>query len=68
MGEILGVPSEKSASDEEVRRKALYVFGMLNWIFMWFDPARDQPVEKLGEEMVALILGGLNSVPTAGGG
>ncbi len=59
VGEILGVPSEKSASDEEVRRKALYVFGMLNWIFMWFDPDRETDIAVLGDEMISLILNGL---------
>jgi AcrR family transcriptional regulator len=40
-----------------VRHLTLFVFGMLNWIFMWYDPARDGPVESLGDEMVALVLG-----------
>jgi hypothetical protein len=41
----------------------LFVFGMLNWIFMWYDPERDQPVERLGDEMVDLLLGGLGAAP-----
>lgn len=59
VGEILGVAPDRSATDEEVRRKALYVFGMLNWIFMWFDPNRETDISVLGEEMISLILHGL---------
>ncbi|MBM4117895.1 TetR/AcrR family transcriptional regulator [bacterium] len=42
-----------------VRRYTLLIFGMLNWIFMWYDPARDGDVSTLGEEMMALVAGGL---------
>lgn len=56
VGELTGDPDET-----RVRHRALFVFGMLNWIFMWYDPARDQPVERLGNEMVDLLLGGLTT-------
>ena len=35
----------------------LYLFGMLNWIVMWFDPERNDPSE-LSESVVQLFLGG----------
>ncbi len=41
------------------RHTALFVFGMLNWIFMWYDPARYGTVEEIGEEMIELILNGV---------
>ncbi len=41
------------------RHLTLFVFGMLNWIFMWYDPDRDGPVERLGDEMASLVLRGL---------
>jgi AcrR family transcriptional regulator len=41
------------------RHQTLFVFGMLNWIFMWFDANRDGPVERLGDEMADLVLHGL---------
>ncbi len=41
------------------RHAALFVFGMLNWIFMWYDPARYGTVEEIGEEMIDLILNGV---------
>ena len=41
------------------RHATLFIFGMLNWIFMWYRPARHGPVEKIGEEMRDLVLNGL---------
>lgn len=46
-----------------VRHQVLFVFGALNWTFMWFDPARDAPVEKLGDELCQLFLDGLTGTP-----
>jgi AcrR family transcriptional regulator len=36
---------------------ALYLFGMLNWLVMWFDPRRNDPAE-LSESLVAFFLVG----------
>ncbi|MHC4778912.1 MAG: hypothetical protein ACYTFG_10095, partial [Planctomycetota bacterium] len=36
---------------------ALYLFGMLNWIVMWFDPKRNDPAE-LSKSLVELFLSG----------
>jgi len=55
----------EAAGEPRVRRMTLFVFGMLNWMFMWFDPKRDRPVESLGDEMVALALDGLGSRSSA---
>jgi len=49
----------KAPSKAEVRHVTLLVFGMLNWLFMWFDPHKDAPVEQLGDEIVGLVLHGL---------
>ncbi|MBZ5637143.1 MAG: TetR/AcrR family transcriptional regulator [Acidobacteriia bacterium] len=61
VGELL-----KKAGREDPRRLAsrhitLFVFGMLNWTLMWYDPQRDGPVENLGDEMADLVLPGLSS-------
>ncbi|MBN2357944.1 MAG: TetR family transcriptional regulator [Deltaproteobacteria bacterium] len=37
---------------------ALYLFGMLNWIVMWFDPQRNDPKE-LADSLVELFLNGI---------
>jgi len=44
---------------------ALYLFGMLNWIVMWFDPQRNDPTE-LSESLVDLFLGGYRKASTSG--
>ena len=59
IGEILGVAKRAAVADQLVRHHALFVFGMLNWIFMWYEPERDGSVEQLGDEMITLILEGL---------
>ena len=60
IGELLGVDAAAAPSDGRIRRKTLFVFGMLNWIFMWYDPERDNSVEAVGDEMVSLVLEGLH--------
>jgi len=60
MGEPPGTARESRAS----RHRALYVFGMLNWIFMWYDPARHGGVEEIGEEMIDLLLNGVRAAST----
>jgi TetR/AcrR family transcriptional regulator len=52
-----GIP--ESSESLESPHATLFVFGMLNWVFMWYDPARHGPLEQIGEEMLALILDGL---------
>ena len=41
----------------------LYLFGMLNWIVMWFDAERNDPTE-LSESLVNLFLGGYRKATT----
>lgn len=41
------------------RHASLFVFGMLNWIFMWYDQTRHGSIEQIGEEMLDLALNGL---------
>jgi AcrR family transcriptional regulator len=53
-----GAPHDGSLTRRS-RHATLFVFGMLNWIFMWYDPARHGPVEQVGEEMLDLVLNGL---------
>jgi AcrR family transcriptional regulator len=42
-----------------VRHRTLFVFGMLNWMFMWYDPERDGPMDRLGREMAEMALRGV---------
>jgi AcrR family transcriptional regulator len=46
-------------ADRRIRHHTLFIFGMLNWVFMWFDRRRDGPAQNLAGEMVDLVLPGL---------
>ncbi|MEN8007667.1 MAG: TetR/AcrR family transcriptional regulator [Candidatus Krumholzibacteriota bacterium] len=59
VGEMSGVPAERAETDRQVRHRTLFIFGMLNWVFMWYDPAKDDHAGELGEEMVAMVMNGL---------
>jgi len=60
VGEISGVPADQVDYDRRVRHRTLFVFGMLNWVFMWYDPEKDDPTGTLGDEMVDMVMNGLN--------
>lgn len=45
----------------------LYLFGMLNWIVMWFDPKRNDPKE-LSDSLVSIFLHGYLSGSVCRGG
>jgi AcrR family transcriptional regulator len=57
--ELMRQTTNRDPSIDEVRHHALFLFGMLNWTLMWFDPRRDRPIEALGNQMVDLVLHGL---------
>ncbi|MBU0742634.1 TetR/AcrR family transcriptional regulator [bacterium] len=63
VAELEGLDANETADVERIRHITLFIFGMLNWIFMWFSPERDEPVAHLGEEMIDLILNGLGNAP-----
>lgn len=42
------------------------LFGMMNWIYNWYDPERDPPAERLAEAMSALFLRGYLAGDMAG--
>ena len=63
VAEVWGLSGDRAGNDDRVRHASLFVFGMLNWIFTWYDAARDEPVDCLGDEMIALVLSGLRGGP-----
>jgi AcrR family transcriptional regulator len=42
-----------------VRHLALFTFGALNWVFMWYQPKKDVPIAQLADEMSEFVLGGI---------
>jgi len=59
VGEMTGVSTDQVETDRQVRHRTLFIFGMLNWVFMWYDPEKDDHAGKLGDEMVAMVMNGL---------
>jgi AcrR family transcriptional regulator len=61
VGDLMGVPADEVEHHRKVRQRTLFIFGMLNWVFMWYDPEKDDPAGELGEEMVAMVMNGLKN-------
>ncbi len=59
VGDLLGASGRTGVDARDIRHSTLFVFGMLNWALMWFDPRRDSPTGELGEKMVGMVLDGL---------
>ncbi len=51
--------ASKGRATRKSRHATLFIFGMLNWIFMWYEPSRHGTVEQIGREMRDLVLNGL---------
>ena len=56
MRDLLGA---RASNHLQVRHHTLFVFGMLNWLVLWFDARRDGPVDRLAGEMTGMVLHGL---------
>ena len=65
VGEILDGDRHSGDREAEARHYTLFIFGMLNWIFMWFDPERDAPLEDLSDRLIHLALHGLSGSRSA---
>ena len=46
------------ATKLDLRVSTFALFGMMNWLYNWYRPERDLPVERLAEEMTQLFLHG----------
>jgi AcrR family transcriptional regulator len=59
VAELMNGAATGAKAARQSRYTTLFIFGMLNWVFMWYDARRDLPVEQLGDEMLDLILNGI---------
>lgn len=48
-------PAESTAA---LRTATFSLFGMMNWIYNWYRPDRDEPVDRLADRMCRLFLEG----------
>jgi TetR/AcrR family transcriptional regulator len=59
VAQVIDGPAAGARETRQSRHASLFIFGMLNWIFMWYDPSRHGTVEEIGQEMRDLLLNGL---------
>jgi AcrR family transcriptional regulator len=52
---------EKAGSQLDARQATFNLFGMLNWIYMWFDPKKSQAPQALAREIHSLFMNGMNA-------
>jgi TetR/AcrR family transcriptional regulator, cholesterol catabolism regulator len=60
LSDIVEETLEQIRSDAHLdsRVATFSLFGMMNWIYNWYRPGRDVPVEQLAEQMSRIFLGG----------
>lgn len=59
VAELIGVANPTGKALAEIRHLTLFIFGALNWVFMWYQPRKDIPIGQLAEEMADFVMGGL---------
>ena len=58
--DLLGELQEKSgAKGIDLRLATFSLFGMMNWIYTWYQPKRDLPISQLIEQMLRIYFFGL---------
>jgi hypothetical protein len=65
---LLGIVRATSDGGEDALdpRIATYaLFGMLNWIYTWYDPAGPASPDRLADQFAALYLNGVVATPSA---
>lgn len=62
--------AKDSMDPSDLRVAAYALFGMINWIYTWYDPRGRLPPEALAETLSRLFISGLcgAAVPVTGGG
>jgi len=65
--ELIGAGNTRAA-DLKVRHQTMFVFGALNWIFMWYEEKRDGSPARLADHLSEFILHGLQGAKQDGTG
>jgi AcrR family transcriptional regulator len=65
VAELISGGGKKARETARSRHLTLFIFGMLNWAFMWYRGSKDGPVEALANEMLDLVLHGVRGRRTA---
>jgi AcrR family transcriptional regulator len=54
-----GCGAAGTADDRELEHITYAIFGMVNWLYGWYDPARHGPPEQVARSLHSLVLRGL---------
>jgi AcrR family transcriptional regulator len=66
VADLMGGRGRKTRESARSRHVTLFVFGMLNWAFMWYRASKDGPMAALAAEMLELIVRGAGPKPRRG--
>jgi len=47
-------------SKNDVDVATLFLFGSLNWVYMWYDPERNTDIDELSSQYLQVFLNGIN--------
>jgi len=63
---IQAILAEPDSDSPHLRTTTLALFGMINWVYTWYRPGRDDDAKGLADSMTELFLQGVR--PSAGAG
>jgi AcrR family transcriptional regulator len=55
------VAEVSGASDYEANLSALFLFGSLNWVYMWYDREKNSEIDILSHQLHKVLLNGIKS-------
>ena len=59
---VRGVVAEIIArSHYETNLATLFLFGSLNWVYMWYDPEKNSDIDKVSAQFLKVFLNGINA-------
>ena len=47
-------------SQYEIDMATFFLFGSLNWVYMWYDPAKNADIQRVTTQFLKVILNGIN--------
>ncbi len=65
---IAELQEQEGGKGVDLRVATFALFGMMNWIYTWYQPKRDLPLPQLIEQMLRIYFFGLLKAGTVDGG
>lgn len=56
------VAEVSGGQNEDTELVTLYLFGALNWVYMWYDPREHGDTDRLARRLVDVFLGGVSAM------